>query len=107
MYKFISRLRELRLEQGKTQNEMAEQLKIPQRTYSNYEQGKAQPDLELLCRMADVLETSADYLLGRTQTPTEEPIQSEAAMLFDALPSEVKPIAILYLQSLLTVNRKQ
>lgn len=103
---FVERLKELRIEQSKTQKEIADQLKIPQRTYSNYEQGKAEPDLELLSTIADVLETSTDYLLGRTQSPPEAHMQTEVGLLFDSLPSEVKPIALLYLQSLLAINRK-
>lgn len=66
---FVERLKELRIEQAKTQKEIADQLKIPQRTYSNYEQGKAEPDLELLSAIADVLETSTDYLPWQNAKP--------------------------------------
>ncbi|MCC3864174.1 helix-turn-helix domain-containing protein [Terrisporobacter petrolearius] len=45
---------------------MAEKLNIPANTYNGYETGKRSPSLEVTKEIADFLEVSVDYLLGRT-----------------------------------------
>ncbi|WP_082343708.1 helix-turn-helix domain-containing protein [Sulfobacillus thermosulfidooxidans] len=62
---FGSRMRELRQQHGYTQAELGEKLGLSQFTISNYEQSSRQPPLEILVRLADILGTSTDYLLGR------------------------------------------
>jgi len=63
---FAKRLEELRIEKGKNQYEVADDLKIARSTYANWEQGKAVPKDEVLNRLADYFNVSIDYLLGRT-----------------------------------------
>ncbi|MBP3940522.1 MAG: helix-turn-helix transcriptional regulator [Christensenellaceae bacterium] len=60
------RLRDLREDQDLSQKEIAEILNVAQTTYSDYELGKINIPIELLCRIADYFETSIDYLLERT-----------------------------------------
>ena len=66
------RLRERRLELGWTQQEVVNELKAQVRTVirpnhlSNCEQGVKSPSIPLLAGLAQVLETSIDYLLGLT-----------------------------------------
>ncbi|MBR3843629.1 MAG: helix-turn-helix transcriptional regulator, partial [Christensenellaceae bacterium] len=59
-------LRDLREDQDLSQKEIAEILNVAQTTYSDYELGKINIPIELLCRIADYFETSIDYLLERT-----------------------------------------
>ncbi len=54
------RLKELRA--NKTQTEISQILNIPQTTYSNYENNKAEPNIEMLCKIADYYNVSLDYL---------------------------------------------
>lgn len=61
----IARLKELRNEKGLTQKEIAEYLNITQQTYSDYETGRTNPDIDTLILISVILETSIDYLLGR------------------------------------------
>ena len=63
------RLKEIRTNKGLTQTEVANNLKISQQAYANYETGKRQPDQEMLAKIADYFDVSVDYLLGRTDTP--------------------------------------
>lgn len=42
------------------------------RNISNYENGDRAPDLEKLCKIADALSCTTDYLLGREKAPTHE-----------------------------------
>lgn len=63
---FANRLRECRLNLGYTQDEMAMILGITTRGYRNYELGKREPNLSFLVALADKLNVSMDYLIGRT-----------------------------------------
>ncbi len=62
----INRLKELRVEKGFTQKEIAAKLNLTQQTYSDYETGRTDPDMETLVLMGDILEVSIDYLLNRS-----------------------------------------
>ena len=59
-----ARIRVLREKQGLTQQELADRLQVTRQTVSNYEIGRSQPDLEMLKRLADVLNVDAAVLLG-------------------------------------------
>ena len=59
-------LKELRLERGLTQKEVADALKINSVTYLHYEKDQREPPLTLLAEMAVFFEVSVDYLLGLT-----------------------------------------
>lgn len=62
---FLSKnLKELRLERGYTQKQIAELLKINSVTYLHYEKGQREPPLSLLADMAILFDVSVDYLLG-------------------------------------------
>lgn len=43
---------------------------IDQKTLSNYENGKTQPDARALIALADFFHVSIDYLVGRTDMPS-------------------------------------
>lgn len=57
-------LRRLRLERGLTQSTLAEQLGVSDRAVSRWERSTACPDVTLLPRLALLLDTSVDALLG-------------------------------------------
>ena len=61
----MNRLKELRKQQKLTQEEMAQILKTQQRTYSGYEIGRSEPNLDTLCKLADYYGVTLDYLIGR------------------------------------------
>lgn len=62
---FAGRLRGLRLSKGLNQKELAARLGIGQTAVANYEQGIRFPEDKILLDLAQTLETSLDYLLGR------------------------------------------
>ena len=62
---FPERLNSIRKARGYTAQFMADQLSIGIRTYRFYESGHSQPNLDSLIRIADLLNVSTDYLLGR------------------------------------------
>lgn len=64
MNRFSVRLKELRVEAGLRQCELAQSLNVDQRTVSNWEKGVREPNIDTIIRIAKYFETSADYLLG-------------------------------------------
>lgn len=62
---FNKRLREMRMERGFTQQFMADNMNVALRTYQCYETGTRNPSLDLLIQIADILNVSTDWLLGR------------------------------------------
>ena len=59
------KIRELRLEQGVKQCELAAIIHVAPNTLSQFENEKANPSYEVLTALADFFEVSVDYLLGR------------------------------------------
>ncbi|WP_099205614.1 helix-turn-helix domain-containing protein [Scatolibacter rhodanostii] len=63
MYK---RIRNMREDKDLTQAEMANLLNIHQTTYSDYERGNLNIPIPILHQIADLFQTSIDYLVERT-----------------------------------------
>lgn len=64
---FNKRLREMRMERGFTQQNMADKINVALRSYQCYETGTRSPNLDMLVSIADVLNISTDYLLCRDE----------------------------------------
>ena len=60
------RIRNLRIDRGYTQKQVAEYLNIKQNTYSQYETGVLYYSLEMVGKLADLYGVSVDYLMDRT-----------------------------------------
>ena len=67
---FPTRLRGLMEETKTTQTKLASVLKIKHETISYYASGQSKPNYEVLGRIADYFNVSADYLLGRSDVRT-------------------------------------
>ncbi len=61
---FPERLKELRKEKGLSQKTLSQQLGVTQQAVGKWETGRSSPDPSTLARLASLLDTSADYLLG-------------------------------------------
>lgn len=73
MIVFVEQLKTLRKINGLTQKELAEKLKIKQNLYSDWENGKSEPNIEMLVRISDYFDVSLDYLMGgKMKNITEE-----------------------------------
>lgn len=66
-------LKELRKDKHLTQKEIGEFFGISGPTYSLYENGHRRMSIEMLSDLADILGTSTDYLLGRTDIAAPYP----------------------------------
>ncbi len=62
----MNRIKELRKKRNITQVRLSIAAEVSQETISAYESGKAEPKMEKLVKIADFLNTTTDYLLGRT-----------------------------------------
>ncbi|MBB6694373.1 helix-turn-helix transcriptional regulator [Cohnella xylanilytica] len=63
---FSSRLKWLRELKGLTQKEMADKIGVSQQYYGRFEKGTGQPNLEALYMIAEVLDESIDFIIGRS-----------------------------------------
>lgn len=61
----MNRLRDLREDRDLRQIDVSNAIGIDQRTLSNYETGKTNPDSFAIIKLCDFYNVSADYLLGR------------------------------------------
>ncbi|MBF8436213.1 helix-turn-helix transcriptional regulator [Halanaerobiaceae bacterium Z-7014] len=67
MNKFPERLAYLRKIKGITLKELSEELAVvKEASISRYENGRREPKMDLIIKIADYFNCSADYLLGRT-----------------------------------------
>lgn len=66
---YYKRLRELREDSDLTQRQIAAILGLTQPQYFRYEQGYRDLPTDILIRLADLYNTSTDYILGRTDSP--------------------------------------
>ena len=61
-------LRNLRLEKGLTQEQVAEKLNVTRQAVSSYESGRTRPDIDTLMKFAEIYETDLDGILyGNTR----------------------------------------
>ena len=59
-------IKDLRIANGLTQDQLAEKLFVTRQTVSNYENGKSRPDIDMLAKISDVLECDVDSILYGT-----------------------------------------
>ena len=76
MAKFNERLRELRLKKNISLEKMAKDLGTTKATLSRYENGLRDPKTEVTKKFAEYFGVSVDYLIGNTDKPNIELIDS-------------------------------
>jgi len=59
------KLKELRLERGLSQGDLAERIGVQNYTIGNWERDRAEPSIDAIVKLADALGVTADELLGR------------------------------------------
>lgn len=62
-------IKDLRENHGLTQRQAADMLNIKYSTYSNYESGKREPNLETLEALSKFYNCTVDYLMGISESP--------------------------------------
>ncbi|MBN6186443.1 helix-turn-helix transcriptional regulator [Aneurinibacillus sp. BA2021] len=76
------RLRQARKAKGYTQEDLAKLVNTKKTTISNYETKYSTPSNEMLIDLANVLETTTDFLLGRTDDPSPKKTEKEMSLFF-------------------------
>ena len=66
------RIKDMSFEKGMSQQELCDKIGVTKVSICGYENGTRTPSLETFCILADIFETTTDYLLGR-----EVPVISE------------------------------
>lgn len=77
MKNFPEILKELRKNRNLNQTQVASVLGFTYFTYGKWEQGKAEPSLSSLQKLADFFHVSTDDLLGRTEDELERPVPAD------------------------------
>ena len=102
------RIKDMRLEKGMSQQELGDLIGVTKVSVCGYENGTRTPSLETFCILADIFETTTDYLLGR-----EVPIVNEETGKYVASVSkddieiinEIRHYPILYSKLIKDVKR--
>ena len=90
-YKF----KEARKACGLTQKKVAQALNVTAATYSRYENGLIQPDSETLKRIAVLMKTSVDFLLG-SPSENNSQVDDTAKKVMPALRSDEEKLLGVY-----------
>ena len=94
MINFGMKLKQLRVNRGLTQNDLAAVLEVNRATISGYETGGVYPSVEIMKKIAEFFGVSADYLMGLSNdkltmlgrlTPEQTMLMNELAQEFTSL----------------------
>ena len=69
---FNTKLKELRLRNKLTQEQLAIKLDVATSTYIKYEKGKSYPSVGLITQMANIFDVSISFLLDEQNEPSTE-----------------------------------
>lgn len=75
------KLKLLREKRALKQLDLSTMLGVSRSTYTQYETGKSEPDLNTVLRLADFFNCSIDYLLGKTDNPIPYHVVSDESDL--------------------------
>ena len=88
----MNRIKDLRLAAGWTQAQLGKKIGAARNSVSGYETEDRQLTPALICTLCDIFGCTADYLLGRSDTPwpAVTPEQTELYQTYEALPPEIR-----------------
>lgn len=90
----MNKIRELREDRDLRQSDVSSATGIDQRTLSNYETGKTNPDSYAIIKLADFFGVTTDYLLGVSKYSFNNPnqilneiesLQTKLSELYDSI----------------------
>ena len=83
---FAENLKKIRKDKGYTQEILAEKLNVVRQTVSKWEKGLSLPDVDMLSKIANVLETDVNILLdGQITTTDQSEIVKQLAKIYEQL----------------------
>ncbi|MFP5286021.1 MAG: helix-turn-helix domain-containing protein [Thermoanaerobaculia bacterium] len=100
------RIQILRRKRKWSQGDLAARVGATRPQISRYESGGYEPRPEMLGRIADALETTADFLITGRDPKTVRDTQLEALLpKLDRLPDELRGTLVEFLESLLQIHQ--
>ena len=69
MQNLAVQFKKIRTEKGLTQKQVADGINIAEQAYQRYEYGRTVPSALILIALADYLDVSLDYIVGRSDDP--------------------------------------
>ena len=105
---FCTRLREARELRDLSQSELAERAKLQPSAISHFESGTRKPSFDNLKRLANALEVTTDFLLGRSKNPeahgsTADPLFRDA----ENFTADDRDLLRSFIQTLASRNKKK
>jgi transcriptional regulator with XRE-family HTH domain len=105
------RIKQLRIENNLTQSELAEKVGLTYVQIGRYEKGKSTPSADVLQKLANVLNTSTDYLMnGKTEQVEAQLADKELIKQFqevEKLSPEDKNLVKTFLDAFITKKKIQ
>lgn len=86
----MNRIRDLREDRDLRQIDVANATGIDQKTLSNYETGKTNPDSYSLIKLADFFGVSIDYLVGRIRCPIRN--KDDIQLILNSIQKDIEDI---------------
>lgn len=77
---FGERLRLLRKEMNRTQQQIADSLGITRAAYSHFENGRNEPDSSTISKLADIFGVTTDYLYGRSDVKLSNEVKTSGTL---------------------------
>lgn len=106
----MNRIKELRIEAGLTQSELAAQLGLNQTAVGKYERDQLEPSISTLKALSSLFECSIDYLLYNTDdfgnitvqgtAPHLSAEETEIVQVYRKLPADLQRRATAYMRNL-------
>lgn len=87
---FGERLKQVRIENHKTQEEVAKQIKITRATLSRYEKGEIEPPINTVADLANLFNVSLDWIAGNSEIKDPNINSNKLLELYNSLSSEHK-----------------
>ncbi|MBQ7295856.1 MAG: helix-turn-helix transcriptional regulator [Clostridia bacterium] len=89
----MNRIRDLREDMDLRQIDLANATGIDQKTISNYETGKTNPDSFAIIKLADFFDVSADYLIGRNYNTATDNSNRDLLKKIEKIQSELSELS--------------
>ncbi len=102
---FGERLREARLHNGLTQEQLAQRIGVAKSTLTGYEKGNREPDVFKIKRILEVLGVDSDYLLGVTRAKDHDKTTAELLAKYMQLNQEFQKIIDNLIEQFLQIQR--
>ena len=106
------RLKNLRLENKMTQDQLAQKLNIGRTTISGYEKGSIKPSHEILIELCKIFDCTTDYLLGETDAKNydfskfEDPTKADDVKLIENTISDIDHVMKIINETVMTQKLK-